>query len=107
MKIPSKCPHCGNPMLTEYIGQYDAFTVKTCSKSIDHWIRFLGKTNLDEVEKISVRLSPGLECAIWDLVVQTIEVIHVDKTTYIPFFKPDLSNCKTLVHKIKTYVVFS
>ncbi len=112
MKLPAKCPTCGDPLITDYNGVYTI--INKCFKYIDHRIEIKARQSDDEVYQISILLSGiPLRWAIWHPLVKELVIHRVDKDksetsgTPIPYFEPQLSDYPKLIDKLKTYIVFS
>lgn len=114
MKLPSLCPFCHAPMITDYRGDY--YIIKCCRLKIDHYILFEAKIdpfNEEIVYRIKLRISDKI-LIVFHFNSKIIEIIHKSKISEafyqksdIPFFEPDLSDHKKLINKIKTYLLFS
>lgn len=108
MKLPSKCPACGDIMLTDFLGK--SMVTKKCTKRLDHWIKMTSYS--DEVSNIQIKVSfnPPL-WATWDFFMNMIHInpVEIPKAAglIIPIFEPDLTNYRKLIDKLKTYIVFS
>lgn len=112
MKLPIRCPTCGDPLETQYEGVYTI--IKKCARHINHRIEIKARQEDDEIYQISVLL-PGLPVrwAIWHVIVRELVIHKVDKKVNdvegspLPYFEPDLSNYPKLTNKLITYLVFS
>lgn|SRR5277367_234583 len=112
MKLPINCPVCGDIMLTEFKDLET--TYKSCTKRLNHRIIIISyhDHNNNDVDTIKIRISNDPQIWVtWDFLFKDvyIESAEFPETIglSIPFFKPDLSDYRKLVDKVKTYIVFS
>lgn len=122
MEIPINCPICQGVMLTEFNGAY--ILIKSCLKNISHGIKFIGIDKSADVLDIELKLSSNPEVwAMWDLVEESLCVRIMNpprlptpklfaphpysKDVKLPYFYPEVSDCRKLIEKIQTYVLFS
>ena len=120
MQLPINCPICRSIMLTEFKGA--AVIIKSCRKNISHSMVFVADIDTSELLEIELQMSAVPEVqAEWDFKDQSLTIITNDsvplplppggtcppKKARLPFFQPDLSDCRKLIDKLKTYLVFS
>lgn len=107
MIMPSKCPVCHDVLLNEYIERLDGGSKlrKVCQNKLNHNITWVSKQspNYDDIEFIFLKGNPNI---VWNLANKEIYVKKL-YNTIIPFFEPDFSNYQNLLHKLKTYLLFS
>jgi hypothetical protein len=109
MKMPIKCPVCNDVLLNEYLDLPNGRTrlTKTCNKRLGHNIEWEALDNShDAINKITVSLSKKSEI-IWYVYSKHVVLINPKGEIRLPYFDPEFHNCKKLMDKVKTYVVFS
>src|SRR5579885_1601342 len=109
MKIPDKCPWCGDIMLTSFVGRDDRMVRKYCKLRIDHQISILGSSASNEITvfNMSLSMNPRVDC-FWSFPYGDVWITVDDQVkSFLPWFEPDLSDCRVLKEKVKTYLVFS
>ncbi len=109
MKVPIKCPFCGDPMLNIFPPAEDHHNkvTKYCNRRIDHSVTVLVED--EEVSQMAIDIGNGLQ-AVWLFILKAVWIQGTKKdqqVVILPFFEPDVSNYKRLVEKVKTYLVFS
>jgi hypothetical protein len=110
MKLPIRCPICNEIMLTDYNGTY--LINKNCSKNITHKITFDAISKDDCIVNITFTSSMWLNATVsWHYSTNLGPIVNIiikDKPGIIlPLFEPDFSDCRKLIEKLKTYIVFS
>ncbi|HEY5268308.1 MAG TPA: hypothetical protein VII94_04195 [Candidatus Saccharimonadales bacterium] len=106
MKIPVKCPICGDVMMT----RFERIMYKICSTHINHGIQFISNDDCFTVRQVILRVSTSpFIYAKW---IFNAEIIRIEtegtlNNIILPWFEPDLSNYKKLLEKIKTYILLS
>ena len=110
VKTPAKCPFCSGVLRNDYIPVTATFQYLNlvCDKKIGHSITIRPcKSNQEYVDWISIPLNPSTNI-IWYMGIGSVCVNDSEaRTTWLPFFLPDLINFRKLIDKIKTYLVFS
>ena len=110
MKLPIKCPYCGDILSTEFSATPGISITNACAKRVTHAFHFHGDEQTNEVTMISIRLNNSpLTYARWDYTAKVLSIYKIgDPTrTFLPFFEPNLSDYHVLISKIKGYLVFS
>ena len=119
MKVPIKCPVCGDPLLTEFLMRSSTTNelIKSCTRRLSHHIQFA--VHGENVFRLSIRITldlsadwvfdknngQGLKIEIWKDKKNIKNAASIAAT--FPYFEPDFSNYKKLIAKIKTYLLFS
>ena len=111
MKVPTKCPFCGDTLLNTFppAEDFNNQVTKYCNRRVIHKVTIIVEN--DEVVTFSMSLEYNTKLQItWGFKSGKLWVWD-DKPfspiTYLPFFDPDFSDYRKLVNKIKTYLVFS
>lgn len=113
MKVPNICPVCSDEFRCEKTSiQELLIESKLCDRHDDHMIAYtMDSGDNKQVATISITIQDDLG-ATWFLNSKKLTIHGLNwnssrKTSYLPFFEPDLTDYPTLVNKIKTYVLFS
>lgn len=109
MKMPIKCPICGDVLVNEYVDVAGGtMLTKKCYKRINHKILFRAyNKDHDNVDLISIPWE-RTDVINWYFGSKMCVLNPLkDDHYYLPFFEPDFSNYNKLIDKIKTYLMFS
>lgn len=128
MESPTDCPFCKKPLLNIYqpIPKSSNALHKFCKISIDHKIQYIHAPDNKYVDVLRVWLDITDNSIInWDMDSHIVHVWWPDKESIkkhwktgklfkiqgqilpLPWFEPDLSDHKSLIDKVKTYIIFS
>lgn len=110
MKIPSLCPKCNKPLVTDFSGN---MWRKDCLQ-INHHFMYMSRENTpDEIDIVMLTIDLTRQTRVYfdfselKVEVEQFTVNGEKKVSRIPFFEPDLNSYDKLVNKIKKYITFS
>jgi hypothetical protein len=118
MLPPINCPVCNDSLVNEYIrlGRMP-YLKKLCAKRINHKFQCFVPDSEEHMSSFTTSLSynPMVQ-AVWDFDSNQIlvhngtieEIVTYDREpTIIPWFDPDLTDFRSSLKKLKTYLIFS
>lgn len=106
--MPTHCPFCNDPLMSEYTGKHEQHMHKMCARRPNHNILFRANNpEHNTVHYLSTRIRVDLK-AFWYPDEQNL-LIDSPKlpALKLPYFEPDLSDYSKLIDKLKTYLLFS
>lgn len=108
MKIPSFCPFCKSVLITYYPQEDNLIFYRRCQQQ-DHNISFYAEINSELVYKTSTTttLNNKPSNIYWIHTTKDCLIVQSTHVIIMPYFEPQFYSYKTLLNKIKTYLVFS
>lgn len=107
MMMPTHCPFCKGPLLSEYTGKNEQHMHKMCARTPWHNILFRANNpDHNTVLYFSTRIRVDLK-AFWYPDEKRLLIDSPKLSENLPYFDPDLSNYRKLIDKLQTYLIFS
>lgn len=109
MKMPIKCPTCGDILVNKYTNLPNGVSrlTKMCTTKINHNIKFRAWDHDHEIVNFITIPWEITNYISWFTDRKFCTLGTPKNTLIIPYFDPDFSNYNKLIDKIKTYVMFS
>ena len=113
MNILTHCPICHDPLINEFKAYLDgkSFLVKICDKKLSHLFNF--KVIDERITYIHLCFD-GLGVSWFCNHIPEVYVCRTNdrrealsESCKLPYFEPDLTDCKKLIKKVRTYLIFS
>lgn len=111
MKIPNRCPACGDNYKFEYSKfQGKEYLHRSCSNKLNHKLWIFEDQEFNEI--LSITIQHNCFWFTWEqtkyLMVQLIPSKNNNnpESHLLPYFEPDFSNYPKLLEKLKTYLIF-